>query len=175
MCWASPSAGVPCPEMCLCVCVQVYNSVCVCARVCLCTWMHGKGRVALPGLAAHMQVGGSVPRRGPGPCVFSLAALLCAVCFVNWPPGSSASLLEGSVCFEDAGLFQVRFCLLGRACLSSLSGSCPCLCFRAEGPGPPSSWWPLRLPLMSEPGAGEEPPSHVSLGGRRSCAAPRVG
>ena len=148
--------------------------MCVCARVPvhLDAW---KGRVALPGLAAHMQVGGSVPRRGPGPCVFSLAALLCAVCFVNWPPGSSASLLEGSACFEDAGLFQVRFCLLGRACLSSLSGSCPCLCFRAEGPGPLSSWWPLHLPLMSEPGAGEEPPSHVSPGGRHSCAAPRVG
>ena len=36
LCWASPSAGVPCPEMCLYVCVRVYNSVCVCARAGAC-------------------------------------------------------------------------------------------------------------------------------------------
>lgn len=72
----------------LCVCSWVCNCVvCVRAHACLCTWMHGKGRVALPGLTAHMQVGGSVPRWGPGPrCVLpgcvTLSSVFCEL--VSW-------------------------------------------------------------------------------------------
>lgn len=104
--------------------------VCVCTRVCDSVYAHTSVPVRL---AAWEGVSGSAwpgcPHGGWWRCPqetgswppvwFCLAALLCAVCFMNWSPGSSTSLLEGSVCFEDAGLFQVRFCLPGRAYLSS--------------------------------------------------------
>ena len=39
-----PECGGPMPrDVPLCVCARVYNSVCVCARACLCTWMRGRG------------------------------------------------------------------------------------------------------------------------------------
>ena len=34
--WASPSVGVPCPEMCLCVCAHECVTVCMCARARAC-------------------------------------------------------------------------------------------------------------------------------------------